>query len=343
MTNMATAFEERDGRLSSSWLPTSSDRSEDATVGSGGGGKELEVGTFLFERDSQYLQFLNTLFAVIILPLQVEDQHTPSHSTPPTASLMSLSDHDADPVFKLSERQPDPPKGDDSHVSTSLYPLLDLLIKWSQKPYPLKSDRGKNGDVGLRESVGQRKIAKRRIRLGCSSMRVNLSAPIIISCLRRRENKYHDFRKEIEEKSESVMGKHVREGEGEGNIVGEGEVSEPLITRLEEDSSSELTISSRAPDSVNGMMVGKGKDMGTSTERDCALMLKENEDRRCHFDVDGTVTDTIGEPCSRMRSPTLLGGVAKDECGFVHLLRVPEGVLQVQVISRAHMYATTAP
>lgn len=302
LANMATTFGKHDGCLSASWFPTGSDRSDNATVGSSGRVEEPEGSSFLFEHDSQYLQYLDTLFSVIILPLQGEDHQTLSRSVPPTVpptvSLMNLLDHH-DPVPNLSSHQPNLLNGKTvSHVSTSLYPLVNQLIRWSQMPYPLKSHHGRNSDAGLGVSMGRRKIARRRSRLDCSSMRVNLSAPIIVSCLRQKEDKVLEWTKDMEQESDGFRNGLVKQV-----LESDRETAEVRVMERE----------------GNRIDVGKPDSA-------------HEKERKTHFEVNDRVAD-VGEPYqpSGVHSPTLLGGVARDGRGIVRLLRVPEGVLQVQI------------
>ena len=138
--------------------------------GGGSGGKDLRVGNVLFEYDREYHNFLDTLFSIIVPPLEagkrgggLESDHLPF----------------------LSEFHKHEPVGlsDDSPAVSCLYPLLGTLIRWAQMPYPQKEPEAQRAG----KAAISRKIGRRRSSMSIAAMRVNLSVPVVMGCLRETE------------------------------------------------------------------------------------------------------------------------------------------------------------
>lgn len=138
--------------------------------------EDLSVGDLVFEYDLEYLDFLSTLFTIIIPPSfqQISIPTLPGTDDSGYSVLPYLSEFHSNNVEAFSSSTP---------FACTLYPLLNSLIKWAQMPYPQKVQEV----PGSAKKVSSRKMARRRSTLSPSIMRVNLSIPVIIGCLRERE------------------------------------------------------------------------------------------------------------------------------------------------------------
>ena len=159
LANRAKVFGNDSGGLRKEFLSSTVD--EDAPFKN----EDLAVGDILCEYDLEYLHFLSTLFTIII----------PSSATQSSNSVLPyLSEfHRNDPEML--------PSG--TPLACSLYPLLNSLMKWAQLPYPQTAE----DPAGIAKKTKSKKVAHRRSKLSSSTMRVNLSVPVIVGCLRERE------------------------------------------------------------------------------------------------------------------------------------------------------------
>lgn len=127
--------------------------------------EDLVVGDILFEYDAEYLNFLSTLFTIVI----------PSSADGSSDNVLPyLSEFQRSNLEVLPSGTP---------LACSLYPLLSMLMKWSQLPYPQKPQN----PAETPSKAKSRKVARRRSTLSSFTMRVNLSVPVIVGCLRERE------------------------------------------------------------------------------------------------------------------------------------------------------------
>ena len=252
LASLKSAFGESNGHFSMNRLPDG-----------GGDGDSIadiqnpdisfKIDRFLFEYDLEYLKYVDGLFGVIVLPLQQETQQPSLHSV---LAPMSLFDRR---ILIPEEGSP----------SVTLYPVINELIRWARFSLPPKS----SVEGSRRLSSGSRcassgslgKMARRRSKLGSVSMRIVLSAPVIISALRQ----------------------------------------------------TEAAQSERAHD---GREPAHGGAPGAESEKDVEIAQR---------DVSAGTKDGGRRG---ILSPRLLGGLAKDELGRVHLLQVPEeALLQVRL------------
>ena len=208
------------------------------TEGSDNGERNLSVGNFLFEHDVEYLNFLENVFSVIILPLQGEE---------PGLSLYSPKSPSNSVHYSTAVSKPGSP-------ATAVFPTINKLIKWARIPPPdiTSEDGSRHSSAG-----GARKVARRRNKLTASSMKIFLSAPVIVSALKQIEEV------QMTPEEQNKYSKKLTTGEGM-----------PLM------------------------------DVASDT---------------------GDLKDV---------RPVMLKGIARDSCGRVYLLQVPEGVLQVSRLSK---------
>ena len=304
ITNRAVAFNNRNKKLDASLLAGS--HGETLVIN----GKDLSVGSFLFEYDSGYLDFLETLFTIIVSPL-ARNELSPPH---------------------LSEFKPDTIRVEDnSPVSYAIQPLLDsLLTRWSQMPFPQKYQEMNHETAGSKKSTG-RKLAKRRSRLSSSAMRVNLSVPVIIGCLRQREEAL--LSGEDQGGGDGVEPKEkVKEERSESGALASEKNRDgtKLETRVEEDKSAvsgalpseESQDGAELREKVIEKVVKKKKDKPDS-ESDESLCAKSYSKRNRENQSTSTSSD------SSIASDTLeTTGTLKAHHGII-LLQVPDGILQV--------------
>ncbi len=167
--------------------------------------KDLKVGDLSLEYDFEYFNFLKTLFSILVKPAD-----TPSLTNLPPLGRGHGKEKYCLPY--LSKFQCDPSRIDGSSlmITHSLYPLLDSLMRWSQMDCPRKAVTQRNTKSRL-----ERKLSRRRSKLS-STMKVNLSLPVIVGCLMQREKSgllwggEHSFKH------------HPKVGGGEGIITTSG-------------------------------------------------------------------------------------------------------------------------
>jgi len=166
---------------------------------------KLSVGNFLFEQDVEYFRFLENVFSVIILPLQEEESGLSLYS--PKSPSDAVDFHSI--------------VSNGGSSSTTLYPIINKLIKWAQIPPPDMVASTEDGSR-LSSTGGARKMARRRSKLVASSMKICLSAPVIISALKQIE--------EVHMAAEN-QNRHVKKTLDEGNVTEELNDSKPGIWR----------------------------------------------------------------------------------------------------------------
>ena len=158
----------------------------------------LQVGSFLFEHDRAYLRFLDTLFSVVVghaeQPSKIEMQHSSrvpqaSHhgSAGPPVALPYLGSY----VSKVAATP-------ESGVSCweQVLPLLTALNSWSQTSTTTMTLSQKSKTMAISNKTSEPEVAsQRRIsrshshELQTPALRVNISVPFILNCLKNREDR----------------------------------------------------------------------------------------------------------------------------------------------------------
>ena len=159
--------------------------------------RALQVGSFLFEHDGAYLRFLDTLFSVVVghaeQPSKIEMQHSSrvpqaSHhgSAGPPVALPYLGSY----VSKVAATP-------ESGVSCweQVLPLLTALNSWSQTSTTTMTLSQKSKTMAISNKTSKPEVAsQRRIsrshshELQTPALRVNISVPFILNCLKNRED-----------------------------------------------------------------------------------------------------------------------------------------------------------
>lgn len=165
----------------------------------------LEVGSFLFEHDTAYLSFLDTLFSVVIGQSEesskIQMQHISSSrmheglyhgKAAPPAHLPYLGSY-------LSKMAATP----DSGVGCWEYvlPLLTALSSWSQtstSATTLSQQKSKTLAVSTKTSAPRKSSRMKYLRsnsreLQSHALRVNISVLFILNCLKNNEDKVMEF------------------------------------------------------------------------------------------------------------------------------------------------------
>ena len=147
----------------------------------------FDVGCFVFEYDVDYLDFLDTLFAVTL-------QNESYRPTTSRVVLNSSTVFSSTSLPNLEEDKPDlsqvpfisehvqlmKDSNDTSPSWERLLPLLHLLKEWSELPLPQQQ----------RQRIGEKVKRSKKDILGdggVSTMRVNVSLELVINCLRQQE------------------------------------------------------------------------------------------------------------------------------------------------------------
>ena len=185
------------GNFQTIQLATSTDGSVQESVSSYE--RALQVGSFMFEHDAAYLIFLDTLFSVVVghteQPSKIEMQHSsrvPQASyhgcAGPPVSLPYLGSY----VSKVAVTA-------ESGVSCwkQVLPLLTALNSWSQTSTTTmtlsqksRTMAASNNKTSETEITSQRRISRSHSHeLQTPALRVNISVPFILNCLRNREDK----------------------------------------------------------------------------------------------------------------------------------------------------------
>ena len=162
----------------------------------------LNVGSFIFEYDVDYLNFLDTLFAVT---LQNESyKPTTSKLMQSTSSLAGfMRSHTDKPDLATSPLTSEHIRliGTCDSTETSscwqhLLPLLHMLQEWLELPQPQQKSR---------QSKGKVKKSKDRV-----AMRVSVSLELVMNCLRQEEDRMAaELRRELS--SQSAQEDNVKE------------------------------------------------------------------------------------------------------------------------------------
>ena len=160
--------------------------------------RALQVGSFLFEHDGAYLRFLDTLFSVVIghaeQPSKIEMQHSSRvpqafhhGSAGPPVALLYLGSY----VSKVAATP-------ESGVSCweQVLPLLTALNSWSQTSTTTMTLSQKSKTMAISNKTSEPEVAsQRRIsrshshELQTPALRVNISVPFILNCLKNREDR----------------------------------------------------------------------------------------------------------------------------------------------------------
>ena len=276
----------------------------------------FSVGCFVFEYDVDYLNFLDTLFAVTLQ----------SESYKPTTSKLMISTTSLSRSMLAHADQPDLTKSplisecvklikmcDPTDISPCwqhLLPLLHLLKEWSEIPQPQPRQPQK-------PHQSDKKVKNKKDRGVSAAMRVNVSLELVVNCLRQEENRMAAM---IKKKLES------------GQLAGGGDVKEHTSSSLA--SVTSCILSSSASNIDQTMQVeeleerretDKTEHKDLSTNQTLPLptegpnTAKEEPDTAALSPTSGDTRDCIDR---RNQGASASGGVFP-------LLKVPEGVLQV--------------
>ena len=144
----------------------------------------LKVGSFSFEWDTEYCNFLDTFLAVIlpgeVTPIRLPFSNTSLIDSPHLSSMLpflsEFTNNETDREMKVTENQ--------SPSWQKILSLLDVFTRWSQTSTP---------------QLVQQELTKRnkndRRKKGATTtpaapvMRVNVSTSFIVNCLKQREEK----------------------------------------------------------------------------------------------------------------------------------------------------------
>ena len=288
--------------------------------------RALQVGSFLFEHDAAYLTFLDTLLSVVMghteQPSKIEMQHSSrvtqasyhgSAGTP--VSLPYLGSY----VSKVAVTA-------ESGVSCweQVLPLLTALNSWSQTSTTTmtlsqksKTMAASNNRTSETDIASQRRISRSHSHeLQTPALRVNISVPFILNCLRNREDKvlkstmktYKHCSSELEAAQVSHHDKlaHTSSTRKSSTATPDGDVSRSLCL-------ADLDASVHAPPPTSQHHAPESSPPTASKPLTFA---------------------TSGEKIHELR-PSKFGVEAweKDEGQFptLALLQVPQGILQVSV------------
>lgn len=179
--------------------------------------KALKVGNILYEYDSEYLNFLDTLFSVIV-PLAADDHL--SHFTKNSSDSSGLVErHLKAPSTPKVGTCTEPPYLSDflsmfkdvevkAHPWQCVLPLLETLHSWSQKASPqVNPDLQRETKFRHRKS----KEASKKAMFKQTSLKVSLPPELLISCLKEREL--------VQEKSTGSIVSYLPKKEEDGPIL----------------------------------------------------------------------------------------------------------------------------
>ena len=297
--------------------------------------EDLNVGGVLLEYDMEYLCFLD-IFLTMIFP----------HSVLGIQS-MGPRTQQVPYVSEFGEGAEDDEISSDGPVACTLYPILNSLIKWAQTPYPQKTQETRH----IKKKSGRRKMAKRRSKLDVCTMRVNLSIPVIIGCLREKEGA-------VSKDVSDVIGREVSgragsrevpesgdgpDGPGNGEIPGSGEIlgdggdvpdgtgsGEVPDGRVPGEAGSKGVENLPAQDEEQVLAKEKETQVSVPGERDVLALNTHQHSHVGHMHEErGSGSRTGGRELTETR-----GG--KEVGRALRLLEVPEGVLQVNLTIRSH-------
>jgi hypothetical protein len=291
----------------------------------------FDVGCFVFEYDVDYLNFLDTLFAVTLQ----------SDSYKPTTSKRMLSTSSLSRSILAHTDQLDLAKSplisecvkliktcdptDTSPCWPHLLPLLQLLKEWSEIPHPQSRQRQKS-----RRSEEKLKSKTNKSGWGGTStaMRVNIPLELVVNCLRQEEERMATkVRKEV----------HLQPSDQLVVGGGRGDKEHTLSSSLASVTSYILSSSASVSNIDQTMQIGElegkreTKLAKDSSTRQTPLPLPISK-RPANIAKDEPDTAADLSPISAdTRDHTdhhrNLGGSVSG--GSLPLLTVPEGVLQV--------------
>ena len=275
----------------------------------------FNIGCFMFEYDVDYLNFLDTLFAVTLQ----------SESYKPTTSKLMLSTTSLSRSMLAHTDQPDLTKSpliseriklitsfDSSPCWQHLLPLLHMLKEWSEIPQPqLRQQKS-------RQSEG--KLKSKKDRGVSAAMRVNVPLELVVNCLRQEEER---------------IAATLRNEQASSQLGGGDDVKEHTSSSLA--SVTSCILSSNASNNDQTMKFEELEGKGETELKD----LRTYQTLPLH--TEGPNTTAEEEPDTVRDTAATLGttsGSRKDYTdgriqgasvsgGSFPLLQVPEGVLQV--------------
>lgn len=276
----------------------------------------LNVGCFVFEYDVDYLNFLDTLFAVTLQ----------SESYKPTTSKLMLSTTSLSRSMLAHTDQPNLAKlplvsecvkvvktcdsSDTSPCWHHLLPLLHLLKEWSDIPQPQPRQLQKS-----RQSEGKLKSKKNKGSL--AAMRVNVPLELVVNCLRQEE-----------ERMAAEVGKEVPSSQ----LAGEGDIKEHTSSSLASVTSCILSSSASGIDQTMQIEELEGKreteHVKVESRNQAPLPLPIEEPANTARDEPNTATLSLTSADTRDHIDGRNSGATVSGRSFP-LLKVPEGVLQV--------------
>lgn len=158
----------------------------------------LNVGCFMFEYDVDYLNFLDTLFAVTVhsesyKPTTSKLMSSFTTSVPQSTDKLNLA---TSPFISERIQLVKTLDSDTQPCYHSLLPLLHMLKEWSEIPQLQSQSQRRSG-----QSDGKVKSKKGD---GVLAMRVNVPLELVVSCLKQQEDEVHlSMRNEINSRLES--------------------------------------------------------------------------------------------------------------------------------------------
>ena len=287
--------------------------------------RALQVGSFLFEHDTAYLRFLDTLFSVVVghteQPSKIEMQHSSRvpqasyhGSAGPPVSLPYLGSY----VSKVAATT-------ESGVSCweQVLPLLTALNSWSQTSTTTmalsqksRAMAASNNKTSEPEIASQRRISHSHSHeLQTPALRVNISVPFILNCLRNREDKVI--------KSTMKTGKHCSSELEAAQVSHHDKLAHPSSTRRKS--------STAAPDGDVSRNLCLA-DLDASVHAPPLTSQHHAPESPPPTPSKQLTLETSGGKIHELR-PSKFGVEAeeKDEGQFpaLVLLQVPQGILQV--------------
>lgn len=274
----------------------------------------FNVGCFMFEYDVDYLNFLDTLFAVT---LQSESYKTTTSKLMQSTSSLShsmLAQTDLAKSPLISERVKMITSCDSSDASPCwqhLLPLLHMLKEWSEISQPQPRQQKS------RQSEGKLKSKKDR---GVSiAMKVNVPLELVVNCLRQEEDRM------AATLTKELVSSQLARG---------GDVKEHTSSSLASVTSCILSLSASTNDQTMHVEELEGRreiELKDSRTNQILPLPTEGPNTAEEGPDTGPVTaDTLGTTSDGRKdfSDGTVEG-ASTGGGSFPLLQVPEGVLQV--------------
>lgn len=146
------------------------------------GDDAMTVGTYSFEYDQAYLEFLDTLFSITSATTSVPQQNAYFNTTPMYVSMSSHTSHSPRTV-RTSE--------DFETCWESNLPLVASLYEWSQSvSSSIHSQRPLSFIAASQTAPGEKQRSKESCkRLNSTTMRVDISLSFLTYCLQLEEKK----------------------------------------------------------------------------------------------------------------------------------------------------------